>query len=813
MTEEFEGSKTKDYLLFDSSLQYLHDELWNDYINDDRSVIIALSRKGPKILDIVFSEEELKHLNIVTEFAIPIVFKQMNRDVVYRIYVVDDAIYYGTTLLNLYREIKEYENIYGLKIDYRGAYVAIQDKGALKFEKIEIHGLSRIRDGYGHYFVRQIMSKFRLRHLCMEVEYPVITYELDNEVNLDQLRYLLKSSKYPFYDNKYDKESVSVLTVTLPENDRQFCKFRIYPNGHILHVAFMAPRIIPDTDSVLIGLMNNMPNNIIQFWKKICEYMLDSYESGFSDGVKRNKRRNLVSLANYIFSYQDFLNYKQTIGGFLNLSQNKILTCGIQKTALYQQLGSWDLANDLYSALSIQERFLDFRYPDIFFSTVSGEDQLYEEYKFPTRDERYTLAAHNEHMVRNSLTYKEALSAIFFNQNTFIERWSRFKARFDGRHLWFGYTHNTLSQILRNYSRFKLPPNLDTLVHEWIDERIDQGCIVPQYILDNDSNHWVRVFRPGENEDILLSHLGRFVLYIYKVIDRRLGLGYIPLSFFENMLSVVYLQQWDNGLADEFCFKLQLDEDKILCLSRQDTNSNINVVNLLRKMYIIEINDDEITIAPRISDPDFLSQTTLDSEIQKKIDRTIYTVLSYFEKSNVSVSNAQSIFNYYLNTDVSVKILKDTYQSVAKKIKEAIKMIENNIDMGNHIFVDEKCRDLILEGYAQIYKYDINNVFFLQDNISDDIYQSKFNQNEKSKSQTEFKRLIYLINLIILVFAFSDINDFIQFVEESDSKSLGMSALQVYIDNAVKQHSLSQLQHTHFFTGTLKHILSEIESE
>ncbi len=791
----------------------MHDKLLDDYINDDRSVIIALSRKGPKILDIVFSEEERKHLNIVTEFAIPIVFKQMNRDVEYRIYVVDDAIYYGTTLLNLYREIEEYEKILGLKIDYRGAYVAIQDKGALKFEKIEINGLSKIRDGYGHYFVRQIMSKFRSRHLCMEVEFPVITYELDKELDLGQFRSLLKSSEYPFYENKYDKESVSVLTVTLPESDRQFCKFRIYPNGHKLHIAFMAPRIIPDTDSVLIGLMNNMPNNIIQFWKKICGYMLDSYESGFSDGVKRNKRRNLVSLANYIFSYQDFLNYKHTIEGFLDLSQNKVLTCGIQKTALYQQLGNWDLTNDLYSALSIQEQFLDYRYPDIFFTTVTEADQLYEEYKFPTRDERYTLAAHNEHMVRNSLTYKEALSAIFFNQNTFIERWTRFKARFDGRHLWFGYTHNTLSQILRNYSRFKFPANLDTLVHEWVDERIDLGCIVPQYILDNDSNQWVRVFRPGENEDVLLSHLGRFVLYIYKIVDSKLRLGYIPLSFFENMLSVVYLQQWNNGLGDEFCFKLQLNKDKILCLSQQDTDSCINVVNLLRKMYIIEINDDEITIAPRISDPDFLSQTTLDSEIQRKIDRTLYTVLSYFEESNVSVSNAQSIFNYYLNTDVSVETLKITYQSVAKMIKEAIKMIEKNIDIGNHNFVDEKCRDLILEGYAHIYKYDVNDVFFLQDNMSDNEYKTKFNQNEYFKSQTEFKRLIYIINLIILVFAFSDINDFIQFVKESDSKSLDMSTLQHFINNAIQQRSLSQLQQTHYFTGTLKQILSKIEYE
>ena len=91
----------KDKIDFGLALKQLHDDLLRDYNSDIPCVVVSLSRKGPKILEIVFSEKELQRFDIITEIALPFFFlmrKHEQRQ--YHVYVVDDAVYYGSTLLN-----------------------------------------------------------------------------------------------------------------------------------------------------------------------------------------------------------------------------------------------------------------------------------------------------------------------------------------------------------------------------------------------------------------------------------------------------------------------------------------------------------------------------------------------------------------------------------------------------------------------------------------------------------------------------------------------------------------------------------------
>lgn len=816
MIESSSESRNRDRITFESSLKQLHDNLLRDYVDDDRSVIISMSRKGPKIMDIVFSDEERKHLNVVTEFAIPIIFRKMKKDVEYRIYVVDDAIYYGSTLLNLFREISEYQRVYELKFEVFGAYVAIQDRGAIVFDSYNVYGNSDLREGYGHYFVREIMSLFRSHHRCMEVEYPVITYILDDELNFNQLRLQMKSHYKTFYEEIHKEETV--LNVLLEQGNSQFSKYRLYPDGKKLHVAFMCPRIIPNTGKMLKELMKEMPYSIKTVWEELCSIMLDDEKSiKFTDGSRRNMYRNLVSIANYIYSYQEYIYYKSTIDNLLAQSDNKVLSCDLKESALYYLLGDHELASKLKIALAEQTRLLDFHFPDILFSTTSDNAQLYEELRFPSQDERTTLEAHNTHMIRNSLSFNEALSAVFFNQNIFIERWSRHNARYEGRRLWFGYTHDALLAMLKKNTRLDLPEQLDLFLHQWLDYRIDQGCVVPQYILDSLTNQWARVFRPGENEEIMLSHLSRFVLHIYKIIDRRIGMGYVPRLFLNNMLAVVYRKFWHSGLSEQFDFELELSQDNVLCLSNEYNGNCTEVIKLLRKMYIIELDDDEVTIAPRISDPDFQNQSTLDFDMQKKVDGLVYTVLAKFHEADVPISNSQSIFNFYLNENIPEDFLISVYRETSVRLKHVISMIEKKIDSGNHEYIDDESRDILLEAFRFLSKYDINQLFYLGNSMLVEEYWHRFDNDVRFRCQTEYKRLIYILNIIVSVFAMADANSFFNFVTSSDQQylmtMLKLDDLKPFIDQAVKEKSINQLQHTHYFTGTLKSILSKIESE
>lgn len=78
-------AKTKDFIAFERALSQLHDNLLRDYVDDGHSIVIAMSRKGPKLVDAVFKKEELNRLNVVTEFAIPFLFGKMERGITYHI--------------------------------------------------------------------------------------------------------------------------------------------------------------------------------------------------------------------------------------------------------------------------------------------------------------------------------------------------------------------------------------------------------------------------------------------------------------------------------------------------------------------------------------------------------------------------------------------------------------------------------------------------------------------------------------------------------------------------------------------------------
>ena len=51
-------AKSKDLSAFERSLRQLHDNLLNDYVDGNHSIVIAMSRKGPRLIDCVFSREE-----------------------------------------------------------------------------------------------------------------------------------------------------------------------------------------------------------------------------------------------------------------------------------------------------------------------------------------------------------------------------------------------------------------------------------------------------------------------------------------------------------------------------------------------------------------------------------------------------------------------------------------------------------------------------------------------------------------------------------------------------------------------------------
>lgn len=803
--------ESKDYIDFKESLKQLHDNLLRDYVYDNNSIVIALSRKGPKVIDLAFTEDELSNFNIVTEFAIPFLLKTLQPGVEYRIYVVDDAIYFGSTLKNLISEIREYEERYKLKFTIR-TYVALQDKEALKFSDVEVNGMIGYRSGYGHYFVRQLMAGCRSQHRCMEVEFPIITCEFTEKIDLQRIAIVLDKEYKTVYANDYAEEKV--VTVLLHEDGCQFCKIRIYGEEKKLHIAFMAPRNIAGGIDSLQHLMDGFNPEYRKLWDLLLYHLYgDKQLWSPADRLNRNRERSLVVLANYIYSYHLFVGIRRLLEQqFRNLGY-VINAFYLQKNSIYRLTGVHSIEDELKRLLSYDMRVVDEHRPDVNIYAPVMPSQFYEEEDSPTLEERNSLAEHNLHMVRNCMNMQQALSAIVFNQNLFVERWSRNGNEGSRRHLWFGYTHETLGALVDRYARFDSTDTQNKDIHQWLDGRIDMGCVVPQYIRDWKSNIWVRVFRPGENEDIFLSHLARFVIHLYGAIDNNLHLGYCPREILGKVLAIVWIEYYEDILKQQFDFKLKV-EDGELFLSQDKLPTRLTVIRYLQKMYILNINNDgEITISPRIADPDFLHHTTLDKHAEEIIDRFVDMMFEQMKEWDVDVYSSYSYFNHYLNKDVDTGELKTTAKKAALDLKTVLEQVEIGLSVHPEKPLADNMKDRVLDIFYQIRKYDEHPNFYINNVKTETEYWYQYKTDPRIKVQHDFKAMYQIMNLIVGVYILNS-EKTVNYLKSDAAKTamtmLRMGTLRAYLEKVEKEDNYKELRYSTTMPGLMKGILDEI---
>lgn len=801
----------KDKIDFGLALKQLHDDLLRDYNSDIPCVVVSLSRKGPKILEIVFSEKELQRFDIITEIALPFFFlmrKHEQRQ--YHVYVVDDAVYYGSTLLNLYKELREYEKVTGLKLDIQ-AYVALKDWDMLQIEGLKINGMESKRRGYGHFFVKEVMKRFRKSHSCMEVEYPIVKYNFSQSIDVGQLAAETMSHFEDYYEVRH--EEGNVLCTLLPQDGNQFCKMRIYPDKHKINVAIMAPWNIPDDEHILKTLMDGMGYDYRILWQKITDEVLHRGKNLLSATTYRNLRRSMVVLANYIYSYQVFLYYMATVEDALYNCGIESFDKGIAKADLYMLTGCEEIVDKLLKKLNEQTRLQDIHFPKSLPMAVKEHGLVYEEDSFPDVDERQNILLHNEHMVRNSHSYQEALSALFFNQNLFIERWSRMKARYEGRRLWFGYTHDSLSYQLERNGRYKKPLNQEKLLHKWVDMRIDQGCVVPQYVLDTQKNVWVRVLRPGENEDVLLSHLARFIIHVYNLIDEKMKLGYVPIDFLNGILAVAYQTLWLDCLQEQFDFTLVLDDNRTLRLAEFDVTGSPEVINYLSRMYILEVNDDEVTISPRITDREFRSQTTIDSDAVHKLDKLLEEVMEQFSEFGLSYHNSETFFNHYLNKHLPVQALVDACHHVSTVLIGITDHVKESIEIGLSDFFNVDTENQMIEAYHEVMRYSEDIAFYIHGSMTTKEYWQKYNSDRRFRALTEMNRIIYVVNILASVYALKDYEGFSNFAEMYSNKNffalINLEKLQQCVMEIISEGNFDSAHHNIKLISVIRDILTE----
>lgn len=753
----------KDSDLYDKSKELLKSRIRELYKDKDGTYVISISRKGPKLLEYLFEDNPdlLMESNTLTEYGLPFLFHNLSKKKggQFRFCLVDDAIYYGTTMKSLEKMIEVYRVVYGIQKSIIEKFAAIKDKDASPLLQ-DVHALDDLRGGYSHYFIKRLTSDIRSLHNTFEVEFPSVRFSFHNSFTADKLLSVLNSTfgkDKVYYIKHSESDNFNVLLPNV--NGSLFNKLRIYAdyNKKVLNVTCLTPRIIDNREADLEHLFYDTQLDFL--WKEVLaeSEVPDSSEAltntfwGDNDIVKQDRNRCLVVLANFLLSFSTLIQQKRLLNQVFDNIDSKYKYDGISSHHIYYLVANRKLSVEIQDKLNELYQIGNIYSSSVTQSLNNQESVFFRLPEGMEEDDQTVLDNQNRIMVKNSRNIQEALSALSFNQTILVEKRLRRIGFYDFHRLHFGYTFKGLLADVRKYAPFVLDDNSEILLHKWVDRRIDQGCLVPQYVKTTD-NYWLRVFRPGENEDGILSHLTRYASFVFNKIDLVLRLGWIPKDVYEEMLSITY-NLFGTRLVETLGIPLKLEKNK-LCFMNDDSEDYHEVVEYLVNMHILNITNDKVRISPRLVEEEMMLNTTLDYEMQDEVGQTIGNILDEYKKSKISLDQAFLIFNFYLYDVNNRDTIAKAMETLVEDTKNAIKNWSKNIDYNESL--REKHWGIVYQDYVQITDYAFYSQFWLSSEKLELLSKDKDIQSNIASEQFRLNSLIMEIELLLSIFFIND---------------------------------------------------------
>ena len=752
------SADSKKYKEAKKSLKEHVSELYKDKSN---TYVISISRKGPKLLEYLFQDDQkmLENSNTLTEYSLPFLFHQLSQqeEGEYKLCLVDDAIYYGTTMKKLERETYAYAKRFGVKVEVQ-CYAAISDKDASPLMQGVIAEKPE-RNGYGHYFIKRLTSDIRSLHNTFEVEFPSISFVYVRDIDIKAMikAFAEVYGKENVYHISHDEnDSINVL---LPNADKTlFSKLRIYPDNkrHILNVACLAPRIIKNWDHDIKHLFDGNP--LESLWQEILiksELPSISEQSPMDEFInneylEQDRNRCLIVLANYLLSFGTFIQQKTSLKQAFELLNDKFDYVGISN----QQI-NYLVANRVLSQ-AIKEKLNEVYYNNIFYTSelsqpLDGQDGIVVSSDGMTEEELAVLDNQNQLLLRKCQNLQEALSALVFNLAIMVEKRMRRISFYNFYRLHFGYTFSAFITNIRKYVPFELGDDTTLLLHKWIDQRIDKGCLVPQYI-ETKSGNWLRVFRSGENEDEILSHLARYALLVFKKTDTILRLGWVPLNVFRKLLSISYFDAGED-LEKALGIQFKLIKNQ-LCFKNNDQTEYRELTDYLLNMYIFISENDKIRISAHLVDEELMQNTTLDSEVERRIEQKIEKVLNNFKEFETPLNQAFLILNYHLYNPKdrldAQNAMKLVVENALKSIKWNKEHLQDNDNMAYRNWIT------VHQGYMDLMDYIIDAKFWTSEQYLSSLSDDREIQKKIYTEQKRMHSLILELEILLSIFFISD---------------------------------------------------------
>lgn len=651
---------------------------------EEKKRIVSLGRKGVRMFDDLFlpEEESLKQENangqkerdelpdVVSEHALPFISRQdRNTGTVY--YLMDDALYYGSSAKGVAKEVYAFENIYGIrghsvnKICFLSAIDTEELRpnfechiGKIDAKNVKEAGFGR---GYSHFFSKRLSKDIRSLENTFEIEFPIVSYALDKHISEEDWK---KAAETIFPNTKKNEvyivdhvENYSINILLDCTYGCSFNKLRLFPSNSKknynrpdrVKVVCMSPLPIRDDDYLLEHLFDNAHEGYRALWKEIFDRCYITTSDTNSDNImdyltiaRWRCKKSLVVMANYLISFSTFVQQCGSLEKLFAQAELKAEFRGIDaEKDLYYLLGDMDFCHKVAETLGT------FYMNKTECGDVGVNTDLHVDYTVfeNSKDMDESIATliriQDDYMMEKSQNMEEVLGALFYNQDVFYEKQvlASNPITQDFNRLRMGYTFESLLKTIDDaYKRNFLKQDKSDMLslHRWVDQRIDEASIVPQYVLDEKSKHWLRVFRHGENEDPLLGHLARFVLLVYLEWNEHVKLGWIEREEFQNLLIKAYREIGNEKEqiveSTNINIYIGIDENKQEALvftnshykEEEDTDKPHNVLQYMIDMCILsEEANDRITIHKRTN---FFIQpgiTTMEKQYENKIKEMI----------------------------------------------------------------------------------------------------------------------------------------------------------------------------------------------
>lgn len=543
--------------LFDTWKENLCDLLHMLQSKGKEPILVAMSRKMPRLIEWMKrnnSNGEFDNCRFVSEHVLPFVLGGLDVDR-QCIVIVDDAIYYGSTIKHIIgyiRTIQSEAKVYICPVAISEVVGEIPNADVKRLEENTIR-----EQDIPFYTTRNAVRIISLSR-PIDVEFPILhftfhaTSDWRNNMKSVLEKHFQDCDVYDIVHLIGEEKDYTYSYNVLPRKNTQydcwnkdFSKLRFFVSDNAVQVAAYAPGILPETaindshplfsDVELQSIWADVQNHETASWPDSSNgvFIIDPTR----DAYNKQRIRSKIMWANYLASFLYMLVRKKaiqaSIAEIFGLESLRSATFSEEDTCLLlppKKVG--------YITSALGRRFnSDCEENSVFnglhSSVLANQELIPPEYK-----DGYIKSI--QRGIQRCGTAGAALSLLFSSQHFFINKGGlAVDALQRTQRLRFGITYTALE------NKLAFPVGINGLwksIHNWIDKNIDEGTVKPKYervVIDGDA-YWLRMFRAGENEDAF-TKLRRLCEFVIAGLRKKEYRSYVKRNHVENLLTLAWV--------------------------------------------------------------------------------------------------------------------------------------------------------------------------------------------------------------------------------------------------------------------------------